>query len=62
MSVLAAPRVGQRYRVTFQDCCVSGSFEATVSRVEADDEFVYELAFDNGVVLTNTAAAKLEET
>lgn len=38
------PKVGQTYRVEFQDCCVGGEF--TSKLVEVNEEFY---TFENGV-------------
>lgn len=53
---------GTRYRVTFDDCCVSGSFEAAVRmRVFGDDDAETEsVLFDNGVTLSGRRV-RLEE-
>jgi len=50
--------VGQRYRVTFDDCCVRGWFEGTFVELRYDTEErvrdnLDEVAFDNGVIGPN---------
>ena len=62
-------QVGKKYKVIFNDCCVSGEFIATVTEVRrfeydekgnAPDE-ANSVTFDNSVVLTsNTIWDKLE--
>jgi hypothetical protein len=53
--------IGKKYRATFEDCCVSGTFESVLIRAETcDDESIsggdvdtegrlYALCFANGV-------------
>lgn len=53
--------VGRRYRVSFDDCCVAGSFEAGALLVKADNEFVYVVNFDNGVKLTQLNGVEFQE-
>lgn len=54
------PELGKRYRVSFQDCCVAGSFEARVVAMTADNDFVYRVGFDNGVDLTEVGGVAFE--
>lgn len=48
-------KIGQRYKVEAEDCCLSVYFEATLSEIlydEDDDQHEYpDLKFDNGVIL-----------
>lgn len=53
-------RVGGRYRCQFDDCCIAGEFEASVTSLDADDEFLYAVEFDNGVRLTETLALRFK--
>lgn len=49
--------VGKRYRVSIEDCCVTGCFIATLTSKEA-----HVVAFDNGIVLEiDGAATRFEE-
>ncbi len=50
--------VGTKYHVTWDDCCVAGSFEATlVTKNPADEipgypEWLNSATFDNGVTIS----------
>ena len=61
-------KVGSKYRVVMSDCCVNGSFTATVTEARgfeydangnAPDE-ADSVTFDNGVTLTDCVWSNLE--
>jgi hypothetical protein len=68
-------KVGTRYRVEIDDCCVEGVFTAAITqivrRLENDDllhvvettdmDSVDQINFDNGVIFTNCDALKFAE-
>lgn len=61
--------VGRRYAVALADCCVAGTFTATLTEQEIDDGsahpddagLVLSLTFDNGVTLTEWNGATFTE-
>lgn len=61
--------IGTRYRVRFDDCCVSGAFTATVAELVHDDGSNHpedaghldSIMFDNGVVLTEWLRVEFQE-
>jgi hypothetical protein len=55
--------IGWRYRVTIDDCCVKGHFEAELksAEIEADDDIATTFVFDNGVTLTEANMVEFEE-
>jgi hypothetical protein len=58
---------GKRYKVTWDDCCVQGSFEATVTAVNYDPDdsgpepFLDSVTFGNGVTLSGSYGYDLKE-
>lgn len=59
------PEVGKRYGVKFDDCCVAGSFIATVVELLQEDEeaerYSTGVRFDNGVTLELINCCKFTE-
>lgn len=51
----------RRYDVEFDDCCVTGAFTATITELDRDDDYVYDVRFDNGVRLTNCLGVTFTE-
>jgi hypothetical protein len=55
---LAAAEEGKRYRVTWDDCCVGGSFEAVLERKNyvpdppEPEPFLESVTFANGVTIS----------
>lgn len=58
MSEVLEPKVGERYEVALEDCCIEGSFVATVTAVVTDYGPRHGLLFDNGVRLTNWSGVR----
>lgn len=55
-------RRGMRVSAMIQDCCVEGSFHATVEKiVHGRDGYVSAVIFDNGVALTNFMGVEFNE-
>jgi hypothetical protein len=46
---IGAMTPGRRYRIEFQDCCVSGHFEATFRNYDSDED-PYEAFFDTATI------------
>lgn len=55
---------GALYRVSFDDCCVAGSFEAVLVEEktweEGNDKGTDELVFENGVTLSSLDCVKMD--
>ena len=63
MSELNATQIqkGKTYRVTLEDCCISGEFTAKVVSIIRDGDYIERIAFNNGVILTEVQAVYFTE-
>jgi hypothetical protein len=58
---LTDAEVGAEYRVTWDDCCVQGSFQARVASKKyvpdppETEDFLDSVTFDNGVTLSGSS-------